>query len=33
MTEKYRILEALGEAELVVPALVNRGLAANDRAK
>jgi hypothetical protein len=29
MTEKHRILEALGEAELVVPALVNRGLTAN----
>jgi len=33
MAEKQRILGALGESQLVVPALINRALAANDRAK
>lgn len=33
MAEKQRILDALGESQLVVPALVNQALAANDRAK
>jgi uncharacterized protein Yka (UPF0111/DUF47 family) len=33
MAEKQKILDALGESQLVVPALVNRALAANDRAK
>ena len=33
MGEKDRILGALGEARLTVPALTNRGLMANDRAK
>lgn len=30
---KARIVGALGEQELLLPALVNEGLAANDRAK
>ena len=33
MTEKLRIIEALGEEGLLLPGLVNLGLAANDRAK
>ena len=33
MTEKSRIVEALGERGLLLPALVNEALAANDRAK
>jgi len=33
MTEKSHIVEALGERGLVLPALVNRALAANDRSK
>lgn len=33
MAEKHRILGALGETQLVVPALIHRALAANDRAK
>lgn len=33
MAEKHRILDALGESQLVVPALIHRALAANDRVK
>ena len=33
MTEKARIVEVLGERGLLLPALVNRALGANDRAK
>jgi uncharacterized protein Yka (UPF0111/DUF47 family) len=33
MPEKVRIVEALGERNLLLPTLVNRALAANDRAK
>ncbi len=33
MTEKAHIVDALGERALIMPALVNAGLAANDRAK
>jgi uncharacterized protein Yka (UPF0111/DUF47 family) len=33
MTEKVRIIEGLGEAELLLPVLINAALAANDRAK
>ncbi len=33
MTEKLRIIEALGEGRLMLPGLVNQALAANDRAK
>jgi uncharacterized protein Yka (UPF0111/DUF47 family) len=33
VTEKARIVEALGERDLLLPALVNHALAANDRAK
>src|SRR3990172_12483272 len=33
MTEKSRILSNIGESELLLPALVNRALVANDRAK
>ncbi len=33
MADKQRILEALGESRLALPALTNRALAANDRAK
>lgn len=33
MSQKQRMLGTLGEARLTVPALINRGLAANDRAK
>jgi uncharacterized protein Yka (UPF0111/DUF47 family) len=33
MTEKNRIVDALGERKLLLPALVNAALAANDRAK
>jgi len=33
MTEKTRIVEALGEQGLLLPALINGALAANDRAK
>jgi uncharacterized protein Yka (UPF0111/DUF47 family) len=33
MTEKGRIVEVLGERGLLLPALLNRALAANDRAK
>jgi uncharacterized protein Yka (UPF0111/DUF47 family) len=33
MVLKTKIIEALGENELILPALVNRALAANDRAK
>lgn len=33
MAEKQHILDALGESQLVMPALVNRALAANDRVK
>jgi len=33
MTEKLRIIEALGEGRLMLPGLVNLALAANDRAK
>ncbi len=33
MAEKVRIVEALGERNLVLPSLVNRALLANDRAK
>jgi hypothetical protein len=33
MTEKTYIVDALGERGLLLPALVNRALAANDQAK
>lgn len=33
MTDKTRIIDALGEPKLLLPALVNEALAANDRAK
>src|SRR5262249_38921122 len=33
MTMKAKIIEALGETNLILPTLVNRALAANDRAK
>jgi len=33
MAEKSLIIEALGEGELLLPALLNAALAANDRAK
>ena len=33
MSEKSRIVAALGESRLLLPALLNRALAANDRAK
>jgi uncharacterized protein Yka (UPF0111/DUF47 family) len=33
MTEKARIIRSLGEPDLLLPALLNAGLAANDRAK
>ncbi|TXG80068.1 MAG: hypothetical protein E6R14_09905, partial [Thermomicrobiales bacterium] len=33
MTDKIRIIDALGEPKLLLPALVNEALAANDRAK
>jgi uncharacterized protein Yka (UPF0111/DUF47 family) len=33
MTEKARILDSLNERSLLLPSLVNRGLAANDRVK
>ncbi len=33
MTDKLKIIDELGEKALLLPALVNRGLAANDRAK
>ena len=33
MTEKTHIVDALGERGLLLPALVNRALAANDQAK
>ncbi|MCC7017097.1 MAG: DUF47 family protein [Rhodospirillales bacterium] len=33
MTRKLKIIDELGEKALMLPALVNRGLAANDRAK
>ena len=33
MTRKLKIIDELGEKALLLPALVNRGLAANDRAK
>lgn len=31
MTEKNRIIDALGERKLLLPALVNAALAANDQ--
>jgi uncharacterized protein Yka (UPF0111/DUF47 family) len=33
MTDKLKIIDELGEKALLLPSLVNRGLAANDRAK
>ena len=33
MVEKYEILEELGEEKLLLPALVNAALMANDRIK
>ncbi len=33
MTEKNRIIDALGERKLLLPALVNAALAANDQTK
>ena len=33
MPEKTRIVEVLGEQSLLLPGLVNRALAANDRAE